>query len=435
VIKELIYEYWESKLPSIKPRNFDFSLLSLDLINDVLGVRRAGKTYLLFFIIRYLLEKKGVNKEGTVYINFENRKLYPLKGEYFNNIIEVLFAQRLLDRFKKIYLFLDEVQNVEGWQRYIRSIYDEFKGRIKIFISGSNAKLLGKEYARLLSGRHISLALLPLSFKEFLGFKEIPFPTKSVLTEKKRSLIKGALDDYIKFGGFPEVVLSAQNEKEKILQQYFSDIITRDVIFKEKIRKNLSVLEELGIYLINNITNLTSFRRLTNLFHSKGTRVSLPTLERYYQLFEDAFLFFSSRIFSYKIKNQFQHPLKTYCVDTGLVSTCGFRFSQDLGRLYENIVAIELKRRKKDIYYWKDYQYHEVDFVIKEGLGVSQLIQVCLNLEDPRVSKREVSALLKASKELKCKDLLIITQDYESEETIKNKKVVFKPLWKWLLYA
>jgi len=431
MIKEIIYEYWEGSLPSLKKREFDLNLIGLDLINDIVGIRRAGKTYLMFYLIHYLSEAKKIDKKATIYINFENRRLYPLKEEYFNQIIEFIYAEGLLDKFKKVYLFLDEIQNIEGWQRWIRSIYDEFKGKIKIFISGSNEKLLGREYSRLLTGRHLTVNVFPLSFREFLEFNNIFLDRKKALLERERSVIKKQLDNFIKLGGFPEVVLSSQ--KEKTLQQYFTDIVSRDVIFKEKTRKGLSVIEELGIYLINNIATLASFRRLVNFFNSKGTKLSLPTLQHYYRLFEEAFLFFSMRIFSYKIKDQFQYPIKIYCVDTGLVNVLSFKFSRDLGKLYENVVAVELKRRNEDIYYWKDYQHREVDFVIKKGLKVVQLIQVCFNIEDMETQKREINALLRASEELRCRDLVVITEDWEKQEKYQGKRIVYTPLWKWLL--
>lgn len=426
MIKEIINEYWQASLPELKARDFDFSLVQTDLINDFIGIRRAGKTYLLFFVIQHLLEDKKIDKRATLYINFENRKLYPLKKDYFNQLIELIFAEKLLERFKKVYLFLDEVQNVPAWQKYLRSIYDEFKGRIKMFISGSNAAVLEKEDASLLTGRHLSINTFPLSFKEFLRFNNL-LSEDTLLLERERSIIKKALEDYLRFGGFPEVVLSSS--KEQILQQYFSDIISRDVVFKQNIRKGISVVEDLGLYLLNNICCLSSFRRLTNLFNSKGTKISLPTLEGYFRFFLDAFLFFSTRIFSYNIKDQFQHPLKIYCADTGLVSSLT---STEPAKRYENIVAVELRRRKKFIYYWKDYQYNEVDFLIKDSLKPNQLIQVSVEEEQTKQSPK-IDSLLKAGKELKCEELLVITRDYEAREIIKDKAIIFIPLWKWLL--
>jgi len=426
VIREIIEEYWQNDFPQLKTRNFDFGLIQNDLINDFVGVRRAGKTYLLFFIIEYLLKNEGVDKKSTLYINFENRKLYPLKKEHFNQLIEFIFAERLLERFKKVYLFLDEVQNVPDWQKYLRSIYDEFKGRIKIFISGSNVSYLEREDASLLTGRHLSIDVFPLSFKEFLGFNDL-LPQQEFFLERERSIIKKRLEDYLKFGGFPEVTLSSL--KEEILQQYFSDIISRDVVFKQNIRKRISAIEDLGLYLLNNISSLTSFRRLTNLFSSRGIKISLPTLEEYFRFFLNAFLFFFTRVFSYNIKDQLQHPLKIYCVDTGWLSVLG---SVEPAKLYENLVAVELKRRKKALYYWKDYQYNEVDFLIKDQTKPIQLIQV--NIEENQAKQDlKIDNLLKASKELKCEELLVITQNYEAKEMIRDKNIIFTPLWKWLL--
>jgi len=431
MIKEIIFEYWENPLPEVKPRNFNFNLLNLDFINDIVGIRRAGKTYLMYYLLRYLIQKKKIDKRATIYINFENRRLYPLKENYLNQLMEFIFSEKLFEKFPKIYLFLDEIQNLDRWEQYIRSIYDEFKGKIKVLLSGSNEKLLQREYSRLLTGRHLTVRVFPLSFSEFLAFKGISLDRREIILERERSIIKKELENYIEFGGFPEVVLG--EEKKEILQQYFVDIITKDVLFKERIGKDITLVEELGTYLINNVAQLTSFRRLANFFQSRGRKISLPTLQHYYRLFEEAFLFFHSRIFSYKIKDQMQHPLKIYCIDSGLINTLSFRFSPDWGKLYENAVAVELRRRGKNVYYWKDSQFREVDFVIKEGLGVSQLLQVCFEVDNEEIKKREIVSLLKASEELSCGNLLIITKELEGKEEVKNKKVTYCPLWKWLL--
>lgn len=429
IMREIIYEYWASQLPDVKKRDFDISLIKEDLINDIVGIRRAGKTYLMFYIINHLLSS-GVNKKSTIYINLENRKIHPLKEEYFNQIIEFIHSESILKKYKNVYLFLDEIQNLNDWERWIRSIYDEFKGKIKIFISGSNAKLLKRDYAGVLTGRHLTIYVYPLSFKEFLFFKGI---SVNFHTEREKSLIKKYLEEYIKFGGFPEILLS--EKKEEILQQYFTDIVTRDVVFREKIHKDTSTMEDLGIYLINNISTLVSFRNLSNFFVSQGMKISIPTLQTYYRLYEEAFLFFTSKIFSYKIKDQMQHPQKIYCLDTGLINSLSFKFSKNSGRIYENIVGIELKRKGKNIYYWKDYQHREVDFVVKNGIDVSQLIQVSFNLREMNVKEREIKSLLKASEELKCNNLLIINENFEGEEKIKGKNILFLPLWKWLLQS
>ena len=427
MIKEIIYEFWEKELPEIIPR--EDKIDSSDLINDIVGIRRCGKTFLMFSKIKELLKK--VDKKSIIYINFENRKLFPLKKEYFNEIIEFIHFENLLDN-GKIYLFLDEVQKIDGWEKYIRSIYDEFKGKIKIFVSGSNASLLSKDYGTLLTGRHLSKTLMPLSFKEFLRFKK--YEIKKVLTEKDRANIKKFLEEYLDFGGFPEVVLS--ENKEQMLSQLFNDILTKDILSRN-IRKE-STIEEFSYYLAGNVSSLLSFNKMANYFKSRGIKISVPTIENYFKLIKNSFLFFDNLIFSYKIKDQFQNPRKIYCIDNGIFNFIGLKFSRDYGKMYENAVFLKLKKKSFDnylinIFYWKNIQHEEVDFVIKEGIKVIQLIQACYSIENVEIKKREIKALIKASNELKCNDLFIITKSYENEEKIDNKKIKFIPLWKWLL--
>jgi len=433
MVKELFYEFWEKTLPEVRTRELDIGRLDTDLINDIVGIRRCGKTYFMFLFIKHLLDDENVNKNQILYLNFENRKLHPLKESYFNDIVDFVYAEKLLDRFKKIYLFLDEVQNINGWEKQLRSIYDEFKGKVKIVISGSNASLLKKDYATLLTGRHLTINLYPLSFKEFLNFNNFSVNNKKIFTEREKSLIRKYLTEYIKSGGFPEVVL-ADEYKEDILQQYFGDIITRDIISRERIRKDAFLVEEIAAYLINNISNLFSLRKISNFFGSSGNKISVPTLQNYLRFFENAFLFIPIRIFSYKIRERLQHPQKIYCIDAGLISALSSKSSPDWGRLYENTVAVELKRKKCEIYYWKDYRYNEVDFVIKKGLKISTLIQVCYDMNKDNY-ERESRALIKCSKELKCKNLLIITDDEEGE--FKESGITIKsiPLYKFLLFG
>src|SRR3989338_6777031 len=369
MIKETIYEYWDKELPEVFPREVETD--SSDLINDVVGIRRCGKTFMMFSKIRELLKK--VNKKSTIYINFENRKLFPLNTNYFNEIIEFIHFENLLDE-GKVYLFLDEVQKIDGWEKYIRSIYDEFKGKIKIFVSGSNASLLSRDYGTLLTGRHLSKTLMPLSFKEFLRFKK--YEVGKVLTEKHRANIKKFLEEYLNFGGFPEVVLS--ENKEQMLSQLFNDILTKDILSRN-IRKE-STIEEFSYYLAGNVSSLLSFNKMANYFKSRGIKISVPTIENYFKLKKKSF-------------------------DNYLIN----------------------------IFYWKNIQHEEVDFVIKEGIKVIQLIQACYSIENVEIKKREIKALIKASNELKCNDLFIITKSYENEEKIDNKKIKFIPLWKWLL--
>lgn len=427
-LKIYIEEEREKQIKGIREREVKLKT-ETDLINDIIGPRRAGKTSLMKLEMKKLINR--IDKERVIYVNFENRKLYPLTAQYFNDLVQIFYEDDLL-KYNKIYLFLDEVQRIKNWEKYIRSIYDEFKGKIKIFISGSSSKLTKTKMSYLLSGRHLTNVLFPLNFREFLYFNNINF--EKPITEKKEAVIKKALKKYLSLGSFPEIILT---ENEELSETLFLDIINRDIAPKVK---NKEILEEVAYFLCSNSAKLVSFSKLVNLLKNRGIKISVPTLERYFNLMKNAFLFFDFTIFSYKIKDQLQYPRKIYCIDDGFINYFGFKFSEDVGRIMENTVAVQLYRfsqqhPKTKIFYFKTFRGEEVDFVIKQGLKIKQLIQVCYDITDYDTKKRETKSLIKASNELKCRNLLIITEDKEGEEKIKNKKITYIPLWKWLLQS
>ncbi|MEM3401851.1 MAG: ATP-binding protein [Candidatus Hadarchaeales archaeon] len=429
LIREVVYRVWEKGLPKLKKRDRSLET-ETSLVNDIVGVRRSGKTSMMFLTMGELSKRFGPRK--TVYINFEDRRLLPLDESYFNAIVSFIHSEKLLED-GKVYLFLDEVQHINGWEKYVRSIYDEFKNKIKIFVSGSSQSLLSKEYAELLTGRHITTVVFPLSFSEFLVFKG--FDRKEYYTEEERAVLGKLLEEYLEFGGFPEVVQS--REKEQILEQLFYDIITRDVLGRVSLKKP-KVMEDIAYYICSNIANPISFSRFSRMLGSRGIKISVPTLENYFRYLQQAFLFFDVPIFSYSVKNQLQYPRKIYCVDNGLANVVGFRMAKNLGKLCENAVAIELLRwafekPARKIFYWRDRSKREVDFVLKEGADVVGLIQVCLDLSDPDVKKREMKPLLKAMEEFRLKRGVVLTGDLEGSETMGSRTIEFKPLWKWLL--
>lgn len=431
-LRTIVEEYWRRDLPPTEDRMIGLNIES-DLINDIIGPRRAGKTYLMYSIINSLLDN-GTEKDATLYINFENRKLLPLTPEYFNDLIEIIHARNLLGKHEMIYIFLDEVQRIEEWEKYVRSIYDEFKGKIKIFVSGSTSKLTSCELGYLLTGRHLTTTVNPLSFKEFLAFRGFDIKN-TYMIEQDIAVIKEHLKEYLEFGGFPEITLLKSN-KEEALQTLFTDIINRDIL--PYTARRSEIVEDLAYFLCSNSGKLASFSKLIRMLRSIGINVSAPTLEKYFSIMKESFLFFDLKIYSYKVKSQIQHPRKIYCIDTGFANFAGFKFSEDRGRIIENLVAIELRRLIShspvmDIFYWKDPQNREVDFVVRKGLNVQQLIQVTYASSKENIRKREIDSLLKAGEEFGCKDLLMITWDHEAEGMIDNKKIVYMPLWKWLL--
>ncbi len=376
----------------------------------ITGVRRCGKSVFLSQIINNFFD-------NYYYINFEDERLAGFDLKDFNKLYETCIE--LFGKTKTF--FLDEIQNIDEWERWVRRMYED---NFKFFITGSNARLLSKELATLLTGRHLQFSIFPFSFREFLNFHKFDLKMEDIYLTEKRALIGKYLSEYLKNGGFPEYL---RYKKIEILQGYFNDIIQRDIVERYNIG-NIKQLKELARYIITNTGNLTTYNQLKKLTEIK----SINTVIKYFSYLENAYLLFSVPYFSYSLRKQSVNPFKVFTIDAGLRNAIGFSFSKDVGRIYETIVAIELKRKNKEIYYWKNPQHEEVDFVIKDG-KVKQLIQVCYNIDDFDVKKRELRGLIKASKELRCKNLLVITGDSEGEETVKGREIKFIPLWKWLL--
>jgi hypothetical protein len=403
-----------------KMKNF----LQTNMIIAVIGVRRAGKSFIMKQLAKNLISN-GVNARDILIVNFEDRRFTELSLEFLDRIFETYLE--FVKPKSKPYIFLDEIHRVEKWEKWVRTFQELQKG--KIVISGSTANLLKGELATLLTGRHLDLIVFPLDFKEFLSFKNLEIKDLLDIINKKIE-IKSFIREYCEFGGFPEVVLSVN--KKEILLSYFEDIITKDIVLRYKVKK-VKELTSLARFYLTNVSNLITY---TSLENSLG--ITADTIEKFSRYMEESFLIFFVNRFSKKIKEVEKSPRKIYCIDVGLSNAVGLRFSENIGRIIENLVAITLKKQSLqdpniEIFYWKDYQQHEVDFVIKDGLEIKQLIQVTYASSKDEIEKREIRALLKASELLKCKDLLIITWDYEDEIKANSKIIKCLPLWKWLL--
>ena len=420
----VLQEWFERELPDMVNRNFDYGQYKdADAILSLVGVRRSGKTYTMYQIARELINK-GVPKENIIYVNFEDERLYPLISSELHGLIETY--REHYETTGMFYLLLDEIQNIEGWERWVRRVFDTEKD-VKIVISGSSSKLLPEEIANELRGRTIVHEIYPFSFEEFLNARN--FDYKNIEYSPRKPELLRLLREYLKYGGFPAVAL-AKTKKFEMLQDYFKAIFFRDVVERYNIR-NIELLEELARVVINNAGSLFSYSKTTNYLKSLGFKVGKATIREYMRYFQSCYLAFEVPIFSYNIKDRAQYPRKIYSIDTGLKNALSW--DEDLGRICENAVFLKLKKERKNVYYWKSKDGYEVDFVLREGAGVKSLIQVTYNIEDEKTRKREVRALLKASKELKCNDLKIITWDYEGEASIEGKKIKYVPLWKFAL--
>lgn len=423
IIEVLVdWNFWEKRPElGITRQNYLEKLGSLEKTGQVVtveGVRRSGKTTLLLQYINRLIGR-GVESKDTLYINFEDpRFLGELSLKLLQDIYEAYLE--LKESKKTPYLFLDEVQYVPAWEKFVRALHE--RKEANIFVSGSSSKLLSAEFGTVLTGRHVSLKVYPLGFREFLYFNKLEITDKLDLASN-RVKIKRLLRDYLEFGGFPRVVLSG--EKNELLTRYFNDVISRDVAARYRV-KNIEKLQALAKYLLTNVSSLISFNRI-----KKFLGISLDTVERFSYYLSYAYLVYFVKKFSYSLKEQEVNPRKVYCIDPGLRNITGFRISEDAGKLYENLVFLELERRGENVYYWKNKG--ECDFLVKRGKGIAEAIQVCFDVEKEETKKREVKSLVEAMKRFKIRRGFVITEGYESGERVDKKRIEFVPLWKWLL--
>ena len=383
------------------------SYIKNDFVIIISGIRRSGKSILLNQIRK---------KHEGYYLNFDDERLINFKIEDFK-VLEELFIE--LYGEKRIFYF-DEVQNIPMWERFVRRLHDERK---KVFITGSNASILSKELGTHLTGRYLMLQMFPFSFKEFLSLKKFELNKNSIYLTKSRAEIRKYFEDYFINGGFPEYIRESNPEYLKIL---YENIVYRDILVRYKISSEKN-LKELVYLAVNSISKEISFNSLKKILGFGSS----TTVKNYFDYFENSFLIFLISKFDYSLRKQIYYNKKVYCIDNGLAKYIGFRVTPDKGKLLENMVFIELKRRGKELYYYSDKR--ECDFVVKHiTSSIKEAIQVCYDLTREN-REREVEGLVEALKKFKLKEGLILTYDQEDEFKIEEKKITIKPVWKWLL--
>ncbi|RLE44989.1 ATP-binding protein [Candidatus Woesearchaeota archaeon] len=414
--------WWENKAAINELRGkvrpfYKFLVDSVNLkeVTIITGVRRSGKSTLMYQMIDELL-KKGIDPAQILFVNLEDKKLIK------NSLDDIYTAYRKeVNLDKKAYIFFDEIHAKKAWEAWIKKKYD-LKSNDKFIISGSCSYLLKKEYSTLLTGRNLTFEVFPLGFEEFLLFKGIEINKKnikkSLVLDKTKLRFLKLLKEYINLGGFPEIFFKPKNFKMKVLKQYFDDILYKDII--DRYNLNTQKTKDLALFLTTNFTSFISLRNLRNVL-----KISYDTIKEYLSHFKEAFLFFALEYFSYSLKEQKAQPSKIYCIDNGLRNAVSFKFSKDEGKLAENLVFVELKRREKDVYYWK--KKFEVDFVVKNNDNSLTAINVS---NTDIIDEREINGLLEFKKSFKrIKELLILTNDTEKKE----KGIKYIPVWKWLL--
>ncbi|MFZ5569648.1 MAG: ATP-binding protein [Thermodesulfobacteriota bacterium] len=385
------------------------------------GVRRSGKSSLMRLICSDLMELHGVERPNILYLNFEDERFAGFTAADFDSLYESFLE---LEAPKgKVWLFLDEIQNVPLWEKWLNRLY-EFEA-VKIFVTGSNASLLGSEIATALTGRNRRIVVWPLSFVEFVrtrGF--FPAPAESYHRDTRIEL-KRLLQKYLLIGGFPEAITTGD---PTILEHYYQDILYRDVIARNGIR-NTREIKELALFLASNCACIHSYKSLQGIIGVK----SQNTIKNYLQALSDVYLFLFVDLFDYSLKRQIYNPSKVYGIDPVLMQSISFTISRNLGHVYENIVFLELRRRNKEVYYWKSIAGKEVDFVVREGRAITEAIQVSLSLADNTTREREINGLLAAAGTFPTARLRILSEDEERKISHNGNSIDIIPLWKWLL--
>ena len=423
IFKTIITD-WQRALPrsDVRQRNLEVPLDSGKIVSLV-GPRRCGKTFYLFQLMNTLFSRGEGSK--IVYINFEDERL-DLTSAQLHLILDAYYELYPENYGKALYLFFDEIQEIEGWEKFVRRLYDTVTRNI--FLTGSSAKMLGKEIAASLRGRNISYNLLPLSFEEYCKFQNLH--VAEVYSTQAKAVFKSQFEKYLRFGGYPETVFMEGELIQRTLQSYFDVMLFRDIVERHQI-SNALVLKHFLKKVMNNVSQSLSVHKFYNELKSQGISISKNVIYEYLDYGIDCFLLFVLFPYEPSIVRQQVRARKAYAVDTGLVNAVTFRYSEEKGKLLENLVFLQLIREGNTVHYLNDK--HECDFVVQNNQVITQAIQVCLALNDEATRQREIRGLLHAAKRFDLQEACILTLDEEDEIEVEGKKIIVRPCWKWLL--
>ena len=423
-LKEIIVGNQNSMPTEVKVRSWEIPMNTGKIIT-IPGVRRSGKSS-HFFIAQNKLLQKGIRREKILFLNLDDERLNFSK----NGIALMLDAYRELYpkiKIKDVHFFLDEIQIVDKWEKFVRRLYDTVSKNI--YLTGSNSKMLSSEIATALRGRTLQFENFPLSFSEFCDFKNIE---KNFYDPANKAVLINACNDYIFKGGFPEIALSENIFHEQILQEYYHVMIFKDLIERYGI-KNTNVLRYLVKRLLANLTKPTSVNKIFNEIKSGGIAISKNTIYELVSQLESIYMFLPLQKFSVSPIKEFSGMPKYYCIDNGFNYALQGYVSENRGAFLENAVYLHLRRKYpfgNGLFYFSDK--YECDFLCLKRLSVVELIQVCWSLENPDTEEREIKGLIDAAKATKCKNLKIITWDSEKIIQRDGFSILVMPAWKYL---
>lgn len=421
-IKTIITNFHTQKIKNSYERNIKLPI-NTNIIISVIGVRRSGKTYMLYETIKKLL-KNNVPKKNILYINFEDERIR-LKQNELDLILQAYQELYPKLNLENCHFFFDEIQNIQGWEKFVRRIFDTIS--TNIYITGSNSKLLSTDIATELRGRTISYTVYPLNFKEFLNFNSIE--PQFYGTEQKNKVLLYS-KKFLELGGFPEIVKLTDGLKIKKLQDYFNSIIYKDLIERYDI-SNPTILKFFIKKIFNNVTKPISVNKIYNELKSLGYKISNNVLYEYLEYIQATFTAVLVNKFSYSQIKQAKSEKKAYTIDCGFLTAIDYSFSENYGKLLENMIAMEILKAGKEIMFFKEKK--ECDFIIKDKNKLIPL-QVSYSVENQSTKERELKGLYEACKFLNIKKGKIITFEEDDILNYKGIEVEIIPAYKFMLH-
>lgn len=426
-LKEIILDYQQVKIFTGIPRTIEVIPVHRKA-SIYIGVRRCGKSTLMYQVMRRLLDA-GTSRENILYLNFFDERLNGLHETGLGAVLEAYYSLYPEKKnSEKVYCFFDEIQLFSDWEPFVDRIMR--MENCEVYITGSSAQMLSKEIATTMRGRALSWEIFPFSFYEFITAKKLK--PKEHYSTKERLLLQNAFDLYFVEGSFPEVLGQSKQMRIKILQEYFNSVLFRDLIERHNIPHPKAVID-LARWFIENNSALFSINSVTGYLQSLGHKVPKSKVSDYIAWFEDAYFFFTVRIFDSSLTRANSNPKKIYCVDHAMVSAVNSGIMVNSGRLLENIVYMSLRQQTSQIYYYKTEKGHEVDFIAQTTERDRELIQVCESLAVPKTKLREIQALQEAMQELKLKQGTIVTRSEEGTIEVEAGVITIIPAWRFLL--
>ena len=428
IIEQLIADFHERSLPRLTRRRAQLPWLP-GKPDTVVGMRRSGKTWFLFQVISDLIAK-GTLKESILYLNLEDERLLPMEASDLHLIPDIFFRRYPHLKDTSCTFLFDEIQNIPGWEQFVRRLLDN--ENVHICITGSSARLLSREIATSLRGRSMTTEMFPFSFMESLDHKGITVEKGERPGSRKKALIENRLRAYLLEGGFPEVQQVENAYRIRILQDYLNVVILRDLIERYRI-SNTVPLRYMIRHIMNAPASFFSVNKFYNDLKSQGIACGKNTLHEYLDYISDAYLFFQVFFHTGSERARMVNPRKVYAIDTGLITACSRNPRPEWGHLLENFVFMELRRDYETIEYYKTASGREVDFIVTDRQGRDSFIQVAAEMDKPSTRSRELKALEEAMEESDISESVIITLNHEEHVETGAGHINILPAWLWAL--